>query len=442
MPLLYVPYKKLLVLILGPLFTLNTWCVCSKSPPESDNVDYSSQVGPIKNQDTIGWCYAYTSADLLNQYLYLKKGPNHANLDDTVSPISLALLYNQHKSSDLFKCDDSLFTRSTPDKKQKHFVEEGGTGCETLKIALSQNVCLENKMRSADYSYVSGINCSTDRKCTLENLLDQLSDNAKGQFTCSDLSAVLLLIPKILPESAWEILQSSNRNNILNNLRAINCDFKINQNPPPVPKSLTFDFTKSLYNENLGRFILERNNEILFNQMDAKLKEGKVLSISYFPQFLQNENFKHKKDATLKSENSETEDDTHASTIVGKRFNQNTCEVEYILKNSWGQGCGSYMKDNSVEKLGCIAKANGQMYIDETPEECKMRIADPIELDKKECQKYVIYHSDIIKAKTNCENKYKSVMANPRLHCEGPGYVFIPKSELAKNMFGINYLDY
>jgi len=427
------------------------WANSCLVPQGFTESDMAPHVGPIKDQDSIGWCYAYSSADLLNQYLYLNRHQRHGTeLNKTVSPISLALLYNQFDNSG-FNCGNSLPSQSTPQGDgKKHHVEENGMTCNTIKIALQKSLCLEESMQSADYSYVSGINCVGSTRCQLDRLLDRLANTGLGQFTCTDLNSALALVPGALPRTVWDILQHSNRSDVLNRLRDLRCQFSMgpfnSSTPPPTPKSYSIDFSKILYNNSTNRYPLENHNSALFTEMDKRLKNGRVVSISYFPEFLQKTNPKHKKDASQKAGTTQEDNETHASTIVGRRFNPTTCEIEYKMKNSWGTGCKTYMTDPWLERGRCEAEWKERRYLNGLSSACQASLMDPLGEPTAECnteaKKFTVTNEIRNQKLAECQTTFVPAMTNQKLKCEEPGYLFIPRSELAKNMFNISTLEY
>ena len=50
--------------------------------------DLRDKLGPVRNQDTMGWCYAFAAADLLT-----------ADTGKTISAFDIALNYNNFKCS-------------------------------------------------------------------------------------------------------------------------------------------------------------------------------------------------------------------------------------------------------------------------------------------------------------------------------------------------------
>lgn len=76
-------------------FTLISHAQKSTNCPEASSrraVDISMEMGPIRNQDGDGWCYAYGSADQLTHWMSRRGvGGVHSTGADRVSPVALAL---------------------------------------------------------------------------------------------------------------------------------------------------------------------------------------------------------------------------------------------------------------------------------------------------------------------------------------------------------------
>lgn len=420
---------------------------CEKPKDLSGDIDFSSEVGPIKDQDSIGWCYAYTAADLLNQYLYKNKNTKHgSDATQTVSPVSIALLYNQFGNKPSYHCQTDVPNVSSSllkNYQETHSFDKGGAICDALMVAITKKVCLEGQMRSGDFSYVETPRCNLKNGCRLDKLLNQLTDKSSESFSCADHEAIKLLLPGIKEDTVWQILDQANRNDILDKLRNINCKFSVKQSHTPLPQLYNVDLDSTSFDFKKGRYILENKNENLFKILNTKLAEGKAVSISYFSNFLVSKKSKHKKNPSKHIRNSEEEvPGLHASTVVGARFNKINCELEYKIKNSWGTGCKHYTTDSNVANQACVSEANQKSFKEDMSQECAMMVGEVNGKIPKKCIKFFSSEKERENNILKCDKDFPIKMNNPKLTCEVPGYVFIPKSELEKNLFNISYLDY
>jgi hypothetical protein len=63
--------------------------------------------------------------------------------------------------------------------------------------------------------------------------------------------------------------------------------------------------------------------------MNQQLDSNNIVGISYLLSFLKNSHDYYKLSG-------------HASTVVGRNYNEKTGDCEYLIRNSWGPGCASY----------------------------------------------------------------------------------------------------
>jgi aminopeptidase C len=71
--------------------------------------------------------------------------------------------------------------------------------------------------------------------------------------------------------------------------------------------------------------------------MDKALDNGKIIGIEYDAGILEDYNYAA---SVLNG---------HASSIIGRRFNEKTNSCEYLLRNSWGKSCAGYHEDYECE---------------------------------------------------------------------------------------------
>lgn len=435
-------------------------------------IDMASEVGPIKDQDGIGWCYAFSAADLLNQHLYRNVHTRHGTDEDyTVSPTSLAVLYNRYgrERAESFRITPVRGGRGgLPTQGTTGLLADGGRAGVLLDIAFEHPICLERQFRSTDLAHIPTATCDgpdgEGSNCGLINTLRAIyNPNRRAPATsrrviCEQLESAQSLFPGLSEEFILNALRTLRSDQILPALINRSCRFR-RQISDPHPRIRAFEvenYTSTL-NPRTGRYDLASHNRQLFTEMDQALRSGKVVSASIFPQFLQKANPVH---ATRPPTEATTTDparrdrgwkegSTHAVTVVGMRTNPKTCEVEYKIKNSWGRGCNMYRTDPVFDRNRCIREAENDVLREGFPARCN----DPLltgglglglEFESsdtpEECRGAFKSADEIEAERQACRVRHSVHMINPRLSCEGDGYVFVPKSELAKHMFGVNFL--
>lgn len=387
--------KKLcsFVFIVGLGFIeVNAAPTCSNVPTKYKNtkaINLIREMPPVRDQDGIGWCYGFTTADLLTHYLYKTQGksvqgrdiitPDYRAKKFNVSAMGIAGIYNQTKNKDYGK---SLKNKSSADlkKSNKKVVAEGGTIIGALLVAKIKGFCFEKDISSEDFSYVSDHRCAIKNRCKITEMLNIIYESPKEKIGCNDLHTIQKIFPSLKIQNINNILIKSAKQTALDNLVNASCKKQFLKKLPtdqPKVESKTIKFGQS-------------PNELM-SFLDNHLDRGIPVGIMYFADFL--------------TGNSGSVS-AHASSIVGKAFNPETCEVEYILRNSWGQGCGPYLKENpSYTKCAKNIKSekNSNTYF------TKLKV---------------------------CKNSFKPAYRNPRIRCDEPtGHVFVRQSDLAKQIY-------
>lgn len=486
---------------------------CQK-PQNFKEIDLRSEMGPVRNQGGLGWCYGFAAADLMTHYLYKKGAISKVDQDNMVSALSVSADNNreylkhynpekelvnnkyvaekkamaeeekkkweatkknflekidvakniivklnpfkenrpvspsvsvstptptpipqekklsvpkQMKTSDFISWDDvdshrdyaKRFVIPREDRK-KIWEEAKKTGSftkaleryyDSLKEMKAAELAKNGVSTFANGGYVSlAIESAKNSFCTesevrsgdigierfdLKSMLDSIYDlgGKKENISCSVLNNIHNIFPKLKLEEIFSVLEEEDRNNAYEILVQKSCKRKLslNSDEPQIE-----GWTLPLGYADNESIAAEAQIELL-KRLDHVLDTGTPVSITYFSRFLNTVNG--------------PKEGQHASSIVGKRINPKTCKEEYILRNSYGQGCALYRKINP-DYVKCIAEANKV-----TKEKLKNKM------------------------KSICDQNNTPTYINPRVSCEdGTGYLFVEKDELAKNIFGMTYL--
>ncbi len=253
-------------------------------------------------------------------------------------------------------------------------------------ISSKDSYCLEKESRSGDIGL--------DR-FDLMRMLDSLFDSTKknGKIACSSLQNFHRMLPTTNMKDLVYVLQNADRSRAYEILIDKACKRKMSLDPKE-PEIMGWTIPGSFDDKKSSPAGAQK---ILEERMDKILEKGTPVGINYYNDFLTSPNASGKWG--------------HASSIVGKRINGETCKEEYILRNSYGTGCALYQKLNP-DYVHCIAMANKES-------------------------------KDVLKnrMKSQCDKSKIPSYLNPKLRCEeGSGYLFVEKAELVKNMTGITFL--
>lgn len=243
---------------------------------ESDEVNLNN----VRNQDSVGWCYAYTAADLLS-FKFKKR----------ISAVSL------------YKSGQEIA------KDIKDPVGNGGDIGDSIRsyIAKNNGLCLEEDLPSSDFKFC------LDRYYSdfLNNLLTVVNENRldaelnANQCFRHDLEAAF---PGV---NVAFIKSHGNRKELIESLYNQQCK-KISLKNVKVQ-------TATLYIERSPASVLLKN-------IDDQLSKGNLIGIGYDYNKL----------------NGDESSGGHASVLVGRRTNPDSGACEYLVRNSWGKECNLY----------------------------------------------------------------------------------------------------
>lgn len=303
------------------------------------NLKEPLSVDEPRDQDSVGWCYAYTVSDLLSHALGKK-----------VSAVQMSGLFNDKFLSKVFAPSG-----------------EGGFAVTTLEEAQKNGVCLESELPSEDYEFSKmGGDLGSLFKLTRKlgrNYSKEIVTTRKGkdQETTSKpmytqaqvkadmclnykpvISALQELFPRLSVDQISEMLLKSGVNAFTE-----------------MTKSCAAEKDPALSSLEIKR---EWRSSKLYPTIDEQLEKGNILGIAYNAGMLKNS------------------DDggffmNHASSIVGRRFNEETMSCEYLLRNSWGTSCSGYSEDYECK--------NGHIWINEEAFKQKNSIFEVEYVEKK-----------------------------------------------------------
>lgn len=274
------------------------------------NLKYPLSVEKPKNQDTIGWCYAYTASDLIAHAI--GKNP---------SAVYIAMLENNRFWNRVFG------------------ETEGGHIETALGEMIEKGICLEEDMPSTDYQFSQeGKDLGQVFNRVLELRRDYIRRSFNTQLIMNNLCSENLdlfrdlhqVFPGLNMAELGSILTKGSATGAFK--RIVNKSCKISRD----------DDLKSL------KVQTEEKTEKIFSTIDEQLNKGNILGIGYKSAILTNSQ-------ANSQANSRVAD--HASSIVGRRFNPKTNTCEYLVRNSEGKACATYSKDYECN--------NGHIWIGE-----------------------------------------------------------------------------
>lgn len=301
--------KLMLILLITSLsvFAQNTSC---------DTVDLRPGFGPVNDQQDIGWCYAYTAADLVN-YLF-----SDSLKGRRISPFHLALLYNANE--------------------EKHFISEAGNTKVAIQLALAprrDNTSVFNK--GICYQTVDEMIFEKSEQISVREFYRQLNKafnlyhaylKSKSSQDFAIFSNYYLeigmkgsIVTRIAPAQLTQLFQNSNSRDLGIRFMDLFCpqQERFEATGYRFPVSLRMGGIKTILPK-AGPSIqipIDRP-EILIQDLKDLLEKSKIpVGIGFHYRF-------------LRENHPAPGGDLHAAIVVGKEKLNNSCH--FIIRNSWG----------------------------------------------------------------------------------------------------------
>ena len=255
-----------------------------------------------------GWCFAFTAADLLS-YKYGK----------LVSAFDIANTWYETSGWDIW---------------QKNFLgrkESGmtfGYGDVAMYFALKRGFCLEETIKSSKgkFDKMSAIINELKKLEEYKSNFDDFHNKSNGDWQSFALCSPLEneswreIFPEMKNEQIYKVLFKASLDSILDDMVKEGCQNKrIKMNDVSV-KMTNFNPFAWSYLETI----------------DEQLNKKNIVGISY-------------SSSILFGPYDETSG-SHASSIVGRRFNEKTNSCEYLVRNSYGEDCERYYSEYECEK--------------------------------------------------------------------------------------------
>lgn len=282
----------------------------NRKPPLATVKDGKVVKNNMRNQDSIGWCYAYSAADMLSH-----------KMGQEFSAIDVANAYNDTRSVYFWENE----------KKESEL--EGGYITKAANSAKKRGVCLEKNLPSCDFKFADNSSNYIKQLRAVEGLYDTYYkdttedgmiwgrnkkiggdlDRAISSFTTGvcrpSYPGIAPLFPEVSMDEFVDVLgKSCSANDCVDRLVDMSCKPRVK-----IPENLNFKDEDSSVDSMLAR-------------LDKELNQGDIAGILYSSKTLYDR-------YDYKGAN-------HASTIVARRFNTKTNSCEYMIRNSWGSSCG------------------------------------------------------------------------------------------------------
>ena len=271
----------------------------------------------MRDQKKLSWCFAHASADNL-QYT-----------ENTSIQISAADIAINYAKTDLSKIQNWLSGIVT-EKGQDRPPEYGLAKFASQKI-LEQGYCPERVFPSSDWFKISsnGGAGKIEISEAVKQVFQLIDMKEKGQLSQIDQLPYYFRFKNIDEVKFFKLIQDSNRNSILENIRVQAC---LNERVP---------FKKNI------QISMNIKSQQMFKKIDEYLDVKQSLSFDLYNQIFNNI------DAPKKGLM-----DLHTVMVVGRKFDSSINQCRYLIKNSYSDSCTGY-----DPRLNC---ENGYLWFPES----------------------------------------------------------------------------
>jgi hypothetical protein len=249
------------------------------------------RLGPVRDQDSIGWCYAFSAADLLSY-----------RLGERISAADLAV---QHNAYDL-RARARTWVRSLGGNS---LPAEGGWPKTAIDAAAQRGgACRERDFRSDDTGY--------------NNLMDAMRLLQRGRDRDTEMCEVAAcgVFPRLSTSEIQDVLQSSPA--------AATSELADRACRPRIP--LEGIRVAQMYRPT-------SRTSTMIEKVDELLNRNEPIEASY-------------QTGCVEAADCDGRGGLHSSLIVGRRFNSRTGACEYLIRNSWGRSCLSQGRGMDCEE--------------------------------------------------------------------------------------------
>ncbi|MCE3012322.1 MAG: hypothetical protein LW878_04580 [Proteobacteria bacterium] len=275
-----------------------------------------------RNQDGMGWCYAFPAADLLSEVIN--------------APASAAYVsYNYNQSA---TWDFSWIWRYTGVPQNALQVEEGGYTREAIRQTEKGGICLESALPSESQHTIHAHDALKQAMQDLIELRKMIEEKklSRPQFVdCVDCnkkiqsnSSLQNFFPNLKAGELYDVIQANSSSSINTMIHSLSEKFCM-ASKKPFPGHRKVKLHRRGFNGDQKTFAL----------IDDLLKQKKPVAFS-----------------TPLGLIDDTREGQHAMTIIARQKRGGQCK--YLVRNSWGRGCSYYtikeVYDDCVGEQGAV----------------------------------------------------------------------------------------
>lgn len=459
----------------------------------NDYLNNGQDLGPTRDQDSVGWCYAFAAADLTQQWLQKNPKVNFPQ-SQHLSPVPFAI-NNERTEGEILAYNASLHRHLLQSAEHEEALNEINIRLDELKLRkeeLEKNSIVSNELaglnqgiqyyallKKSMHQSVGGIDnvpgagysavsiYSPGKRLCFESEINS-RDEALSQAASSYQNIMMdsnLLTSNTSSIQIREVFEGLSYLSFSKD-QTVRCDFD-NLIRQVIPKSTGEDLNslwsaieemqpyEDIFDEIVDRACEDKvpledalndlnleiqrqsqnipmeDNSKLFAQIDTTLANGHIASVSYRSSIFDTNDLQN------------NVNDFHESVIIGSL---NICgNKHYILRNSWGeQSC-------QTKRAQFQAPADEQTLIDQNYASCEQQAREIIEskYGDYKCQQLRspmsndeqsinACFSDRIELRSQCSSQANSQRQKlAPFTCDDRGNFIVTKEQLAKGLYGV-----
>ena len=287
--------------------TLPVWAFDKSTPQECSPISNQSKLNSdTRNQREIAWCYAFTTADMLGQAF---------SLPEPVSAADVALRYNKSLAAKIvqfFRRIGNVYE----DPIERYLPHQTGFTKIAIERVYKDGWCPESVFPSE--LWTRNIRSSTgwvQSQVPLKQAFTELLElsRRRDEITVRNLPYFYSFKNIETPEIFVRLLKKGNYENLLQSLRLTACRDDRHLLPERLPVLMAVKGPK------------------IFNRVHKQLEEGGLVGLDYDSRVL--EKFKNYGFGL---------NDLHTSVLLGRQWNTERNECEYLVRDSFGKECKNY----------------------------------------------------------------------------------------------------
>ena len=264
----------------------------------------------MRNQHDVSWCFAHATSDYL-QYTF--------QINEQISAADVAINYSQSNLDKLMH-----FFQSMGGKEGRELPAQTGFQKVAVKKILPQGYCPESALPSDEWNRVdvtTGTQTKTEIKMAILETFDIQQDIKSGDIANPSQLSNYYTFKNIDRDQFYSILKNSKSSKLMENIRVAAC--KNDRRPFGQKISLDYKF----------------RGKNIFNSINASFNAGMPVTIDFFDDI-----FRHYDKPKIDINN------LHTVLVYGRKFNQETQQCQYMIKDSYGEQCFRYDPKIECEK--------------------------------------------------------------------------------------------